>query len=137
MTGDRPTLRSDCGCYSMACSKHEHIRVDRPTVPPQHDPVEYDGTTADENGKPWVRARWAEFGDGTVMGSVLWTCPRCLRGMYGLIAAQPVSGFDDPRWRATVTDGRLTLEPSLGCSLLTSGCCSGHWWVRDGRMVPA
>ena len=93
-------------------------------------PVEYAGTTEDEHGLPWVRLS----PDG---GAVLWQCPLCRRGFYGVVADEPVSGWDAPRWRVTVTDGLITLEPSLGCSGMRDGSCPGHWWVRDGKLVSA
>ena len=63
-----------------------------------------------------------------------WTCPTCGRGYYGILADEPVSGWDAPRWR--LTEGP-TLTPSLGCQGLRDGSCTGHWWLRDGKLVAA
>jgi hypothetical protein len=94
-------------------------------------PVIHAGTTEDKFGRPWVRV--APGG-----GSILWTCPLCYRGMYGTVADQPVSGWESPRWTVEYdAEGRLTLQPSLGCPGMKDGSCPGHWWVRAGELVPA
>ncbi len=67
----------------------------------------------------------------------VWDCPTCGRGYYGTLAAVPVSGWDEPRWKRTDGPDGIRLEPSLGCAGMRDGSCTGHWWYRDGEMVAA
>jgi hypothetical protein len=69
--------------------------------------------------------------------SFTWVCPTCKTGYYGYLADEPVSGWDNPRWKRTDGPNGISLTPSLGCSGLRDGTCTGHWWFREGRMVPA
>ena len=71
------------------------------------------------------------------LGAFMWACPTCGMSWTGQIAAEPVSGWDEPRWTNTGTEESPTLQPSLGCRGLRDGTCSGHWWLRDGVLVPA
>lgn len=67
-----------------------------------------------------------------------WLCPGCGSWHYGIIGDQPVSGWDDPRWVNSGTREEPTLTPSLGCGGWRRGTCpGGHYWLRDGEMVPA
>jgi hypothetical protein len=66
-----------------------------------------------------------------------WECPTCGHAWWGQIGAQPVSGWNDPRWVNSGTRERPTLTPSLGCRGLHDGTCAGHWWLRDGVLVGA
>lgn len=62
-------------------------------------------------------------------------CPGCGGNIGGITAAEPVSGWDEPRWKIEVSDPKhLTMTPSLGCGGWRAGSCPGHWWVRDGRL---
>jgi hypothetical protein len=67
----------------------------------------------------------------------LWTCPGCGGTAIGTLGDQPVSGWDEPRWVRSGPDDALTLTPSLGCPRWRYGQCTGHWWLRDGRLVAA
>lgn len=68
----------------------------------------------------------------------MWECPGCGHAFYGMLGPEPVSGWENPRWRKTGPDDAPTLEPSLGCGEWHRGNCqNGHWWLRDGRLVPA
>lgn len=70
--------------------------------------------------------------------SFLWLCPGCGVVRAGLMGDVPVSGWDSPRWVNTGTDDKPTLTPSLGCGAWRKGICpDGHWWLRDGELVPA
>jgi Family of unknown function (DUF6527) len=70
-------------------------------------------------------------------GAFSWLCPGCARWLYGQLGAQPVSGWDAPRWVNTGTTERPTLTPSLGCGGWRRGTCpGGHYWLRDGELVP-
>jgi hypothetical protein len=64
-------------------------------------------------------------------------CPACAGLCYGQLGEQPVSGWDRPRWVNTGTRERPTLTPSLGCGCWRRGEGDGHWWLRDGELVPA
>jgi len=71
-------------------------------------------------------------------GGFSWLCPGCARWHYGKIGEVPVSGWDDPRWVNTGTAEAPTLTPSLGCPGWRNGTCpEGHYWLRDGNLVPA
>lgn len=70
-------------------------------------------------------------------GGFDWVCPGCGRVLGGQLGDTPVSGWDSPRWTNTGTIERPTLTPSLGCPGWRRGDCTGHWWLRDGEMVPA
>lgn len=70
-------------------------------------------------------------------GRFSWICPGCGTLSGGEIGDEPVSGWDDPRWVNSGTRERPTLTPSLGCPFWRRGECSGHWWLRDGELVPA
>jgi hypothetical protein len=74
-----------------------------------------------------------------IMGqSFYWTCPGCGGTAGGTFDDQPVSGWDAPRWTRDGDDEHLTLNPSLGCPGWRDGTCpTGHWWLRDGELVPA
>ncbi len=96
-----------------------------------------DGTGATEGNV----AKAAELGEVPFCftpTSFLWLCPGCGVVRAGLLGDQPVSGWDNPRWLKTGTDARPTLMPSLGCGAWRNGICpAGHWWLRDGELVPA
>jgi hypothetical protein len=84
----------------------------------------------------------AEHGETPVLvypgGQFLWVCPGCGGGTLGTFGAEPVSGWDSPRWTREGDDEHLTLTPSLGCPRWRDGTCSGgHYWLRDGELVPA
>lgn len=66
-----------------------------------------------------------------------WVCPGCGGLAGGELADDAVSGWDAPRWVNTGTRERPTLTPSLGCPGLRHGYCTGHWWLRNGELVPA
>ena len=67
-----------------------------------------------------------------------WVCPGCGRTLGGQMGDDPVSGWDEPRWVNTGTRDRPTLTPSLGCPSWRAGTCGGgHYWLRDGELVPA
>jgi Family of unknown function (DUF6527) len=70
-------------------------------------------------------------------GGFDWICPGCGRILGGLLADEPVSGWDSPRWAKTGTDERLSLTPSLGCPGWRRDDCEGHWWLRDGMLEMA
>jgi Family of unknown function (DUF6527) len=79
---------------------------------------------------------WHPENDG--VRSFSWLCPGCARWHYGQIGEQPVSGWDDPRWVNSGTAEKPTLTPSLGCGGWKHGTCpEGHYWLRDGELVPA
>lgn len=69
--------------------------------------------------------------------SFSWECPGCGHSFAGALAPEPVSGWDSPQWAKTGTDEAPTLTPSLGCPGWRAGSCTGHWWLRDGQLVPA
>lgn len=69
--------------------------------------------------------------------SFYWTCPGCGGTAAGDFAEEPVSGWENPRWTRSGDDAHLTLTPSLGCPRWRTGECTGHWWLRDGRLIPA
>jgi hypothetical protein len=69
-----------------------------------------------------------------------WVCPGCGRCLGGRLGDEAVGGWDEPRWVNTGTRGRPTLTPSLACPSWRSGsdrCDGGHYWLRDGELVPA
>jgi Family of unknown function (DUF6527) len=67
-----------------------------------------------------------------------WLCPGCATWHYGPLGDEPVSGWDDPHWVNSGTADRPTLTPSLGCPGWRRGTCEGgHYWLRDGELVPA
>ena len=71
-------------------------------------------------------------------GAFSWLCPGCGRWYFGEMGEQPVSGWDAPRWVNSGTLEAPTLTPSLGCSGWKHGTCAGgHYWLRDGELVPA
>ena len=63
-----------------------------------------------------------------------WECPNCGEPHAARLGDAPISGWESPQWVLSGTPGRPTLTPSLGC-----GFCwpVGHYWLRDGEMVPA
>lgn len=65
-------------------------------------------------------------------GWFTWLCPGCGYFSHGRVGEQAVSGWDEPRWTVEGLPDHLTLMPSLGCPR-----CIGHWWARDGKLVPA
>lgn len=75
-----------------------------------------------------------EYADRT---DFLWICPGCGYGTVGTFGDAPVSGWDDPRWTREGDDEHLTLTPSLGCPRWRDGECTGHYWLRDGKLVQA
>jgi hypothetical protein len=70
-------------------------------------------------------------------GGFDWICPGCGGVLGGRLGDEPVSGWDAPRWVKTGTEERPTLTPSLGCPRWRRGECVGHWWLRDGELMPA
>lgn len=66
-----------------------------------------------------------------------WECPGCGHSMGGAVGPEPVSGWDNPVWQVMGTAEAPTLTPSLGCPRWREGTCTGHWWLRDGRLVVA
>ena len=67
-----------------------------------------------------------------------WLCPGCARWHFGPLGDHPVSGWDDPQWVNSGTRESPTLTPSLGCPGWRHGTCAGgHYWLRDGELVPA
>ena len=66
-----------------------------------------------------------------------WVCPSCGRILGGTFGDEPVSGWENPRWVNSGTRERPTFTPSLGCSGWPRGECTGHWFLRDGELVPA
>lgn len=97
-----------------------------------------------DQGAATVR-KCAETGETVMMfagpphrASFMWVCPGCGELRAGLLAAQPVSGWENPRWVRTGTPTQPTLLPSLGCTAWRRGTCpNGHWWLRDGELIPA
>jgi hypothetical protein len=70
-------------------------------------------------------------------GRMSWVCPSCGTCTGGQLGDEPVSGWDEPRWVKTGTDGAPSLTPSLGCPGWRNGDCQGHYWLRDGKLVLA
>ena len=70
-------------------------------------------------------------------GGFDWICPGCGGVLGGALGDEPVSGWENPRWVNTGTIERPTLMPSLGCPSWRRGDCIGHWFLRDGELVPA
>ena len=66
-----------------------------------------------------------------------WICPGCGMASGGDLGDTPVSGWDKPQWVNSGSHKRPTLTPSLGCPTWRRGDCPGHWWLRDGSLVPA
>jgi hypothetical protein len=66
-----------------------------------------------------------------------WRCLKCGRGFYGVLADEPVSGWDEPRWKLSGPLKSPTLEPSLGCRGLQDDSCSGHFFFREGKLEEA
>lgn len=66
-----------------------------------------------------------------------WICPTCGGAASGRIGDDVVSGWDSPQWVRSGPRERLSLMPSLGCPRWPNGSCTGHWWLRDGELVPA
>jgi hypothetical protein len=95
----------------------------------------------EQRPKAEVRALIAETGVTPlrIMGETFyWICPGCGSTLGGDFADQPVSGWEAPRWTRDGDDEHLTLMPSLGCPGWRDGSCpDGHWWLRDGSLVPA
>lgn len=90
----------------------------------------------------WELAELAERGTTLFFwgdaGWFHWLCPGCGRWLGGQIGEEPVSGWDAPRWVNSGTPDRPTLTPSLGCGGWRRGTCAGgHYWLRDGILVPA
>lgn len=70
--------------------------------------------------------------------SFLWACPGCGGCHIGDFGDEPVSGWEAPRWTREGDDEHLTLSPSLGCPDWRDGIRpEGHYWLRDGELVPA
>jgi len=79
---------------------------------------------------------WHPDNDG--VSSFSWLCPGCGDWHYGQIGDHPVSGWDDPRWVNSGTEGKPTLTPSLGCVGWKHGTCpEGHYWLREGMLERA
>jgi hypothetical protein len=70
-------------------------------------------------------------------GRFSWVCPQCGCPTGGQLGTEPVSGWEDPRWVNSGTHDRPTLTPSLGCPGFGRGECTGHYWLRDGVLIPA
>lgn len=92
----------------------------------------------------WCRDKVAETGEtvmfwfddeGTTRFSLV--CPGCGGLLAGPLGNEPLGGWDNPRWVNSGTQERPTLTPSLGCGRWRRGRCIGHWWLRDGELVPA
>ena len=67
-----------------------------------------------------------------------WECPGCGRSIGGNVGPVPVSGWENPQWVVTGPADAPTMMPSLGCPGWRDGTCSGgHYWLRDGELVPA
>lgn len=88
-----------------------------------------------------ARAEWIRQRGETLLlfaaSGFMWVCPGCGGVAAGIIGEQPVSGWEDPRWVNNGTSERPTLTPSLGCPTWRQGDCNGHWWLRDGELIPA
>lgn len=70
--------------------------------------------------------------------SFMWVCPGCGGQYVGDFGDESVSGWKSPRWTREGDDEHLTLSPSLGCPGWRDGVCpGGHYWLRDGELVPA
>lgn len=80
---------------------------------------------------------WWDSEDEGEHDAFTWCCPACAGLCYGQIGAEPVSGWDHPRWVNSGTPARPTLTPSLGCGCWRRGEGAGHWWLRDGELVAA
>lgn len=66
----------------------------------------------------------------------LWACPLCGHVWFGRLGDKAVGGWDgSQRWVNTGTEDKPTLQPSLGCANLQERSCTGHYWLRDGRLV--
>lgn len=71
------------------------------------------------------------------VGQFFWLCPGCGLVSGGTLGEQPVSGWDNPCWTLAGNPECPTLFPSLGCPTWRRGDCDGHWWLREGVLVPA
>jgi len=81
---------------------------------------------------------WHEPPEGAAHRGFSWLCPGCGSWHYGELGDQPVSGWDAPRWVNSGTVDKPTLTPSLGCGGWKHGTCpEGHYWLRDGELIPA
>jgi hypothetical protein len=70
--------------------------------------------------------------------SMMWICPDCGQASGGNLGDEPVSGWDSPCWVRSGPPAAPSLTPSLGCPQWRTGECSGgHYWLRDGQLVPA
>ena len=98
------------------------------------------GKRPDENPH-FARVRHIAVTGETILrfqsGGFDWVCPGCGRILGGQLDDEPVSGWEHPRWTNTGTAERPTLTPSLGCPGWRRGNCDGHWFLRDGELVPA
>lgn len=97
---------------------------------------------AEPNENPhFARVRHIESTGETALqlaaAEFFWCCPGCGIVAGGTLGDQPVSGWDNPRWALTGSPECPTLFPSLGCPTWRRGDCIGHWWLRDGELVPA
>jgi hypothetical protein len=73
-----------------------------------------------------------------IRGGFSWQCPGCATWHFGPLGDEPVSGWDNPVWVNSGTRESPTLTPSLGCPGWRHGTCpEGHYWLRDGELVPA
>lgn len=89
----------------------------------------------------WCKAA-IEAGNGPCMTfnkyGFSWECPGCGHSMGGDFGDEAVSGWESPRWVKTGPADVPSLTPSLGCPRWREGTCAGgHYWLRDGRLVPA
>lgn len=101
-----------------------------------------DATRAEPGENPHAaRVRHIEATGETILqfasGGFDWICPGCGRVLGGRLGDEPVSGWDAPCWVNSGTRERPTLTPSLGCPGWRRGDCAGHWFLRDGELVPA
>jgi hypothetical protein len=70
--------------------------------------------------------------------SMQWECPGCGHVYGGRIGSEAIGGWENPQWVVSGIPDKPTLSPSLGCGAWHRGECSaGHWWLRDGELVPA
>lgn len=65
-----------------------------------------------------------------------WTCPDCGEPHFSRIGDEPISGWDNPQWVLSGTPESPSATPSLGCGRMKQEP-GHHWWLRDGRLVPA
>jgi Family of unknown function (DUF6527) len=101
------------------------------------------GDATDEGFREALKTRMTATGEtllcwqGEGPASYVWMCPGCGGTYTGGLSSEPVSGWESPRWVNTGTLERPNLSPSLGCPRWRDGQCVGHWWMRDGELVPA